>query len=415
MDKKPKKMVPEVRFKGFTDDWEQRKLGEIFSTITDYVANGSFKSLKDNVKTYDALNYAYMIRLMDASNNWKGPWLYTDKKGFSFLKKTSLKPNDILLSNVGAGVGKTFLVPKLNKPMTLAPNAVLLRSSQFEEKYLYYLINTSNNKNKILSMVGVSAQPKINKTDFKKVKVKIVLQRKEELKIGELISRLDELLSLQQKKLKQLKLFKKAMLQQLFVSDKNNLVPNIRFSGFNSSWKRRKLEEVVTDYKEKNNNNKLPVLTSSVQGIEYQEKHFGSKQKHDVNDYNILPKGYITYRNRSDNGYFKFNINNLGVTGIVSKFYPVFSTKNTNKVFLTSYINNNERVRNHFKVVSVGTSQHVLSLKNFKKTSILFSSEKEQNKIGNLFIQIDNIITLQQSKINQLLALKKYMLQKLFV
>lgn len=257
MDKKPKKMVPEVRFKGFTDDWEQRKLGEIFSTITDYVANGSFKSLKDNVKTYDALNYAYMIRLMDASNNWKGPWLYTDKKGFSFLKKTSLKPNDILLSNVGAGVGKTFLVPKLNKPMTLAPNAVLLRSSQFEEKYLYYLINTSNNKNKILSMVGVSAQPKINKTDFKKVKVKIVLQRKEELKIGELISRLDELLSLQQKKLKQLKLFKKAMLQQLFVSDKNNLVPNIRFSGFNSSWKRRKLEEVVTDYKEKNNNNKL--------------------------------------------------------------------------------------------------------------------------------------------------------------
>ena len=61
---------------------------------------------------------------MDASNNWNGPWLFTDKKGYDFLSKSSLKPKDILLSNVGAGVGKTFQVPKLDKPMTLAPNAV---------------------------------------------------------------------------------------------------------------------------------------------------------------------------------------------------------------------------------------------------------------------------------------------------
>ena len=173
--------------------------------------------------------------------------------------------------------------------------------------------------------------------------------------------------------------------------------------------------EVILDYKRKNNNDRLPVLTSSFQGIEYQEKHFGSQQKHDTSDYNVLPKEYMTYRNRSDNGYFRFNINNLGVTGIVSKFYPVFTTINTNKLFLASYINHNHRLKNHFKVVSVGTSQHVLSLRNFKKTNLLFPSKDEQDQIGKFFNLLNRAITLQQRKLEQLKQLKKAMLQQLFV
>ena len=173
--------------------------------------------------------------------------------------------------------------------------------------------------------------------------------------------------------------------------------------------------EVILDYKRKNNNDRLPVLTSSFQGIEYQEKHFGSQQKHDTSDYNVLPKEYMTYRNRSDNGYFRFNINNLGVTGIVSKFYPVFTTINTNKLFLASYINHNHRLKNHFKVVSVGTSQHVLSLRNFKKTNLLFPSKDEQDQIGKFFNLLNRAITLQQRKLKQLKQLKTAMLQQLFV
>lgn len=191
-------------------------------------------------------------------------------------------------------------------------------------------------------------------------------------------------------------------------------VPNLRFKGFTNDWEQRKLGEVILDYKRKNNNDRLPVLTSSFQGIEYQEKHFGSQQKHDTSDYNVLPKEYMTYRNRSDNGYFRFNINNLGVTGIVSKFYPVFTTINTNKLFLASYINHNHRLKNHFKVVSVGTSQHVLSLRNFKKTNLLFPSKDEQDQIGKFFNLLNRAITLQQRKLELLKQLKKGFLQKLF-
>lgn len=196
--------------------------------------------------------------------------------------------------------------------------------------------------------------------------------------------------------------------------DKERKVPNLRFKGFTNDWEQRKLGEAILDYKRKNNNDRLPVLTSSFQGIEYQEKHFGSQQKHDTSDYNVLPKEYMTYRNRSDNGYFRFNINNLGVTGIVSKFYPVFTTINTNKLFLASYINHNHRLKNHFKVVSVGTSQHVLSLRNFKKTNLLFPSKDEQDQIGKFFNLLNRAITLQQRKLELLKQLKKGFLQKMF-
>ncbi|MFR0543688.1 restriction endonuclease subunit S [Limosilactobacillus reuteri] len=198
------------------------------------------------------------------------------------------------------------------------------------------------------------------------------------------------------------------------MNEQNKKVPTVRFKGFTNDWEQRKLGEVILDYKRKNNNDRLPVLTSSFQGIEYQEKHFGSQQKHDTSDYNVLPKEYMTYRNRSDNGYFRFNINNLGVTGIVSKFYPVFTTINTNKLFLASYINHNHRLKNHFKVVSVGTSQHVLSLRNFKKTNLLFPSKDEQDQIGKFFNLLNRAITLQQRKLDLLKQLKKGLLQKMF-
>ena len=97
---------PTLRFAGFEDEWKEVKLGEVFDIVTDYVANGSFESLRNNVKTYEKENFAYMIRLQDASNSWRGPWLYTDEKGYNFLSKSRLFKDDILMSNVGTDVYK---------------------------------------------------------------------------------------------------------------------------------------------------------------------------------------------------------------------------------------------------------------------------------------------------------------------
>lgn len=207
--------VPEVRFPGFTDAWEQRKLGEVFDTVTDYVANGSFKSLRDNVKSYTKENYAYMIRLQDASNNWKGPWLYTDEAGYSFLTKSKLHPNDIIMSNVGS-VGKFFLIPELDKPMTLAPNAVLIKSSKNNALFLYQMMISTPMQVAVGRKTTPGVQLKINKTDFKRIQTNLPSLNEQE-KIGEFFKQLDSLITLHQRKLDHLELMKKGLLQQMFV------------------------------------------------------------------------------------------------------------------------------------------------------------------------------------------------------
>lgn len=175
--------VPEIRFPGFTEAWELCKLGRIFDVHTDFVSNGSFQSLKNNVRFYNDENYAYMIRLQDASNNWRGPWLYTDKHGFDFLKKSTVYENDILMSDRGT-IGKFFLVPKLDRPMTLSSNAVLLRSSNCNNNFIYYMLNTIDIGNQIKKRTTPGVQPMISKTEFKKIITKLPV-KEEQKKIGD--------------------------------------------------------------------------------------------------------------------------------------------------------------------------------------------------------------------------------------
>ena len=191
--------------------------------------------------------------------------------------------------------------------------------------------------------------------------------------------------------------------------------PNIRFKGYTDLWEQRKLGNIILEYSEKNPvDEELPVLTSSRQGIQKQEEHFGSEQKHDTTDYNVIPRGYCTYRNRSDDKTFTFNVNDCVEKGIVSKFYPVFSIVDGNAKFITEYLNTNVEIRNRLAVLAVGTSQVVLSLSNLKNISILVPNKKEQDKIGEAIIEIDNLITLHQRKCDEMTKLKKFMLQKMF-
>nr|WP_270740365.1 restriction endonuclease subunit S [Lacticaseibacillus paracasei] len=203
------------RFKGYSDPWEKRELGEIFNVVTDYVANGSFKSLRQRVSTYSNPNFAYMIRLQDASNNWKGPWLYTDQQSYSFLAKTKLHPGDILMSNVGS-VGKFFLVPDLDRPMTLAPNAVLLRSMTYSTYFLFQLLQTSSMTESINEKTTPGVQQKINKTDFKKI-ITNVPTLNESSMVGQMLFLLDNLIAATQSRLSSLESLKKSLLQDLFI------------------------------------------------------------------------------------------------------------------------------------------------------------------------------------------------------
>ena len=174
--------------------------------------------------------------------------------------------------------------------------------------------------------------------------------------------------------------------------------------------------EIITEYKETVDSEcTLPILTSSkTEGVILQEEHFGRKQQHDITGYNILPRNYCTYRNRSDGVDFTFNINKCCDKGIISKFYPVFSGKNSDVFFLSLVLNNSDGVVREIAYTCTGTGQKVLSFLDLQKMKVRVPSYDEQKEIAAYFENLDHLITLHQRKCEQTKTLKKYMLQKMF-
>ena len=161
----------------------------------------------------------------------------------------------------------------------------------------------------------------------------------------------------------------------------------------------------------------LPILTSSKQyGIQYQSDHFAKKQQHDITGYGVLPRGYCTYRNRSDGTDFTFNINNLCDKGIVSKFYPVFrATDRCVLYFLMTLLNNEPATIKKISITAKGTGQKVLSFLDLQKINILIPCPDEQRLIADFLSNFDEVIVAAKKELELWKELKKGLLQQMFI
>lgn len=157
--------------------------------VTDYVANGSFASLAENVKYRSEKDYAVLIRLVDYNNNFKGDFVYIDKDAYDFLGKSKLYGDEIIISNVGANVGTVFKCPKLKCHMSLAPNSIMVKFKGNNDFY-YYWLKSRYGKHMLQSIVTGSAQPKFNKTNFKDLVIPVP-PLEEQMCIAKLLSSLD--------------------------------------------------------------------------------------------------------------------------------------------------------------------------------------------------------------------------------
>ena len=159
----------DTQFGLIPDTFRLLKNGELPLAVTDYVANGSFASLKANVTLYQGPNYAYFIRNTDLKSGTFE--VFVDKHSYDFLSKSTLHGGEIIISNVG-DVGSVFLCPKLEKPMTLGNNIIMLRPEQDNMRYyLYIWFKWLYGQSLIQGITGGSAQPKFNKTDFKNLQI----------------------------------------------------------------------------------------------------------------------------------------------------------------------------------------------------------------------------------------------------
>lgn len=153
------------------EDFAVVKVGSLPMLVTDYVANGSFASLKANVNLYQEPNYAYFIRNTDLKSGSFG--VFVDQHSYEFLSKSTLYGGEIIISNVG-DVGSVFLCPKLDGRMTLGNNIIMLRPENDHLRYyLYIWFKYFQGQALIQGIKGGSAQPKFNKTDFKNTSVLI--------------------------------------------------------------------------------------------------------------------------------------------------------------------------------------------------------------------------------------------------
>jgi type I restriction enzyme, S subunit len=151
------------------EDWESLKIKDFDVTVTDFVANGSFASLAENVTYKSVPDYAILIRLTDFNNNFNGEFVYVDKQAYNFLNKSKLFGGEIIISNVGAYSGTVFKCPILNRPMTLGPNSIVLKSNF--NNYFYLLFKSTYGKFLLDGIISGSAQPKFNKTAFRDIQI----------------------------------------------------------------------------------------------------------------------------------------------------------------------------------------------------------------------------------------------------
>lgn len=193
-------------------DFEVTKVGQIPMCITDYVANGSFASLKANVTLFKEPNFAYFIRNTDLKSDSFS--VYVDNHSYDFLSKSKLFGGEIIISNVG-DVGSVFLCPTLNQPMTLGNNIIMLRPDDEELRlYLYIWFKHAHGQALIQGIKGGSAQPKFNKTDFKNLPIAIP-NKSILLEFNEVISPMFEIISSNKSENKRLTSLRDSLLPRL--------------------------------------------------------------------------------------------------------------------------------------------------------------------------------------------------------
>ncbi|MFC1658900.1 restriction endonuclease subunit S, partial [Candidatus Omnitrophota bacterium] len=181
----PLGMIPE--------EWEVRPITDYLEIMTDYVANGSFASLRENVNVFETESFAYYVRLFDLRLGLgHKKQTYVDEKSYGFLKKSFLTPNDTLIANIGAYAGEVWIMPQSAKPATIAPNMLILKANdQCDKVYLFYFLKSEHGAKGIKNVIGGSGQPKISKTDLKTMKI-LKMNKTEQLRITSTLTSSDD-------------------------------------------------------------------------------------------------------------------------------------------------------------------------------------------------------------------------------
>ena len=395
-------IAPKLRFSEFKDEWRSEKISEIAN-----VSSGS---------TPNRNNPSY----------WNGdiPWITTSLINFNTIEKaeefitkeglknssTKLYPkNTILMAMYGQGVTRGKVAILGIEATTNQACASISLKPNFNVNFIFQ--NLSKRYEEIRDLSNDGGQKNLSGSIIKEISISYPTE-KEQTKIAGFLSAVDDKISQLSRQLELLNQYKKGVMQKIFSQE-------IRFKNDNGEdfgeWDYLQLGEIIEESKAvSKKQDEFDVLTSSRRGLIKQSEYFEGSRLIDRDNvgFNIIKPHEITYRSRSDDGLFYFNFNNLGITGIISTYYPVFSFKNSNNKFVTEYLNFNKA---DFSKYAVGTSQLVLSLNALRTVKLRIPSKPEQQKIAEFLTAIDERIDHTTTQLTHTKQWKKGLLQQMFV
>jgi type I restriction enzyme, S subunit len=261
---------------------------------------------------------------------------------------------------------------------------------------------------------GAKNDMKVNNADVLKGEV-CVPDLPEQQKIVACLDSADALIAAQGRKVQALRVHKKGLMQQVFPQE-GETQPRLRFAEFRDAgeWEEKPLANFIEEYREKSTvQDEFEVMTSARSGLVRQREYYDNDRitERDNVGFNIIPPNYLTYRSRSDDRRFYFNENDLGLTGIVSVYYPVFRIVGGSNKFFVEILSSFARLVGKY---SVGTSQTVLSLNQLGQIRLPLPSEAEQQRIADCLTSLDDLITAEARKLETLKSHKKGLMQQLF-
>lgn len=414
MTKEQNKKAPNLRFKGFTNDWEQRKLGEVAD-----VGDG----LHGTPKYEDEGEYYFI----NGNNLIEGRIQITEET--KHVSYSELSDNDKALNNLTLLMSINGTIGQLafysNESIKLGKSVAYIRFGNLAILSFYYgVLMTSNTQQYFNRRVTGTTIKNLGLNEIRNFKYPIP-NGNEQDKIGKLIKSLATLITLQQRKLEQFKQLKKALLQQLFV-DKNNKQPNLRFKNFNGDWEQRKLGELIESLfqgintaadKVEYSNNGLPIIQAK--NITSGSLDFSGSRKLSVQKYSNYLDKYIPQK-----GDILFaNIGTIGPNVILKDTRQFFIAWNILRIVPQKNINGEFlkitldllNSKHYFEKLLTGNATKFVNKNDMRNLPIFFSDPEEQNKISNLFKKLDFLITLQQQKLAKYQSIKKSLLQQMFI
>ena len=207
-------------FTNKNNDWKENRFGEIINLLTDYHANGSYQILKANVELKNTEDYAWMVRSTDFENNFQKDKRYITKKSYDFLKKSKIFGNEIIICKIG-NAGKVYLMPKIDRPCSLAMNSFLIRLNESKclSEYVYQYLNSKNGREQIESRILGTTTKTITKDNVRSIVIPYPSLKEQNIiveKINALSEGTKKLESICKQKLTDLEELKKSILSKAF-------------------------------------------------------------------------------------------------------------------------------------------------------------------------------------------------------